>query len=353
MVVYSSIPAEVRRQIHKKVADHLRRTNAHVTLLAHHSYEADDGVRGIDELDQAGSWSVRHLDLRTAISSYSRALDLVRREWGKARMPEQELEQLAVGLARRLARILRLTDEPQTARGVLEEALSIAAGNESSRAELRYDLGCIDLDAGNLPRAVRHLELARSDAMASSSDYILSEILRELARAVGLQGAGEQAGELIIASLEASRRASGSRGEPDWTALLGVAATSAQVGFLERARGYLLDALQEAETARSIPGKLRVIVQMAQVHESNSEWSEAEMRLGQALDLLPQVGDRTLEVTLLIDLGRMRRIQGDVEKARKWLDRAVARARSIGWWDGIKRVEREIEMLKYAVPQAL
>jgi hypothetical protein len=132
-----------------------------------------------------------------------------------------------------------------------------------------------------------------------------------------------------------------------------VATTSAQVGFLERARGYLLDALQEAETARSVPGKLRVILQMAKVHESNSEWSEAEIRLSQALDLAPQVGDRTLEATILTDLGRLRRIHGDVEQARKWLDRAVARAKTVGWWDGIKEVEREIEMLKYAVPQAL
>jgi serine/threonine protein kinase/tetratricopeptide (TPR) repeat protein len=353
MVVYSSIPAEVRRQIHLKVADHLRRTNAHVGALASHSYEADDGVHGIDDLDKAAAWAVQCLDFRTAKTEYSRALDMVRHEWGKARMPEQDLEQLAVGLARRLAKILRQTDEPQTARGILEEALSIAAGNEASRAELRFDLGCIDLDQGNLPRAVRHLELARGDAVASSSDYILAEILKELARAIGLQGESERAGELLLESLAASRRAFGSKGEPDWQTLLEVASTCRQINFLDRARGYLLDALQEAETARSIPGKLRIIVQMAQVHEGNSEWGEAEMRLTQALDLVSQVGDRTLEATIMIDLGRLRRIQGDVEQARKWLDRAVARTKAVGWWDGIKMVEREREMLKYAVPQAL
>jgi eukaryotic-like serine/threonine-protein kinase len=353
MVVYSSIPAEVRRQIHAAVAEHLRLLDAPVTAVAYHAYEADDGPRAVEELDRAGAQSVRALDLPAAVQRYSRAIELLRREWGRGRMREGDLDGLTVDLAHRLADALRQTGDTLAARGVLEETLSVAAGEAASRAGLRLDLARIDLELGNLQRAVRHLELALADAEASRDDRILGEVTRELARAVGLLEDRDRAGQLIIQSLAASARATGRRGDPSWRNLLDVATTCTQIGFTERARGYLLDALQQAENERSITGKLQVIMRMADAHMLSSEWSEAQMRLTQALDLVAQVGDRTRKAKLLTDLGRTYRIQGDVEEGRKHLEGAVRVARVIGWWEGLKRAEREIEMLRLAAPQVL
>jgi tetratricopeptide (TPR) repeat protein len=246
-----------------------------------------------------------------------------------------------------------MTGEAHTARGILEEALSIAAGRGDSRAKLRLDLGRLDLEQGNIPRAIRHLELARQDAGAEVSDYQIAEILKELALAQGLSGEEELSAGLILDSLSAARRASGHRGEASWEMLLALAETCAEIGVADRARGYLLDALQGAESERSLPGKLQITMQMAKVHEDGGEWDEAEMRLLQALDLVVQIGDRTCEAAMLIDIGRLYRIRGDVERARKRLDQAVQRARAVGWWDGLKQVEREVEMLRYAMPNAL
>jgi len=352
MVVYSSIPAEVRRGIHLRVVEHLRRIDGPAATLAFHSYEADSD-RAIEELDQAGALALQCLDHQSASQYFSRALEMVRREWGKGRLREAELEQTAVGLARRLAIVLNESGESQMAQGVLEEALSVAAGVESSRAALRLDMGRVDLERGNLQRATRHLELARGDAEHGGSSYLLGEVLRELARAVGLQGEIDRAGTLLLQSLEASREAGGPRGEPGWRALLSVASTCAQLGFEDRARGYLLDALQEAENASSIPGKLQVTAQMATMHLTSNEWTEAEMRLRQALDLVAQVGDRSLEAVLCIELGRLHRIRGEVELARKELEQALRLARAMGHGEAVKSGEQEMEMLRYARPQAL
>jgi serine/threonine-protein kinase len=351
-VTYSSIPAEVRRNIHLRVYEHLRRSDAPAATLAYHAYEAD-AERAIEELDQAGALSLQVMDLGAASGFLSRALEMVRREWGKGRMGEGELERTAVELARRLATVLMHNDQAQMARGVLEEALSVAAANDSTRAELRIDLGRVDLEQGNLQRAARHLELARLDAERCSSDFLAGEALRELARAVGLLGEKDRASELLLLSVDASRRASGQRGEPGWKTLLALATTCRQLGLDERAQGYLLDALQEAGNASSIPGKLLATVEMAMIHLGNNEWSAAEMRLAQALDLVGQTGDRTMESNMHTELGRLQRIKGEVEKARRELEQALKLARSIRYTDGIKRAQQEIEMLRYARPQAL
>ena len=351
MVAYSSIPAEVRRTIHLNIVEYLRRTDASAAVLAYHSYEADSD-RAIEELDQAGVLSLQCLDYESASQHLSRALEMVRREWGKGRMAEGDLEQTAVGLARRLATVLKQGGESQMAQGVLEEALSVAAGVEASRAALRLDLGRVDLDRGNLQRAARHLELAQVDAERSGSHYLLGEVLRELARAVGLQGEVQRAGALLLGSLDASR-AGGARGEPGWKAQLAVATTCTQLGLEDRARGYLLDALQEAESASSVPGKLRVTTEIANAHLTSNEWGEAQMRLHQGLDLVGQVGDRSFEASLRIELGRLHRIQGDVVPAREELERALRLARIVGHVEAVQRAEQEIEMLRYARPQAL
>ena len=353
MVVYSSIPAEVRREMHQAVAEHLRQTDAPVTTVAYHAYEADDGPRAVEELDRAGVWSTRCLDPHGAIRYYTNALDLVRREWGRGRVAAVELDQMAVDLALRLAEVLRQTDDPLTTEGVLGEALSVAAGHDSERARLRLELGRLDLERGNLQRAIRHLQLARSDAQAAKSPWLLGEITRELARAQGLMGERGEAGQLLFSAIEESTRASGQHRGPSWSTLLGAAATSAQIGFPERAQGYLLDALQQAENDRSLQGKLQVVTKMASLHQASGEWAEAELRITQGLDLVSQIGDRTRRAELLLSLGRLRRISGDVEGAREYLDDALRICRRLDWAEGVMMVEQESEMLRFAVPQSL
>ncbi|MCC6752321.1 MAG: protein kinase [Deltaproteobacteria bacterium] len=352
MVVYSSIPAEVRREIHGRAARLLREEGRPDVAVATHAYESDDSPVAIRELERVGLLSARWLDHPGAIRQYSRAVELIRREWGRGRMSPTDLDHLAVQLAQRLSTALRANGDLVAAEGVLEEILSVAAGHEKARASLRLELGRIDLERGNVKRAGRRLELALVDARAAGDEGLMGEVTRELARAVGLGGDRERAGRMLLQALELTGRIAHPR-EPAWSTLLSVAVVCSQVGFAGRALGYLLDALQLAERDRSASAKLRIVVQMAEVHLSCGEWTEAQMRATQAIELAKQVGDRARHAALLLHLGRIHRIGGDVEEARRKLDEAVEVARSIDWWEGIRRVEQETEMLRYALPQVL
>jgi tetratricopeptide (TPR) repeat protein len=247
-----------------------------------------------------------------------------------------------------LAQILRERGEPQTARGILEEALSVGAGNNTSRASLRFDLGCLALEQGDLPRSIRHLELARLDGIESQSEMVLGKVLKELARAVGLQGDKTRASALLVQSAKASQKAKGAGLRLDWETHLDLALANIQLGFLEQALAHLHNAIQEAEVAKSITGMLSTTVQFAQLYMMNNEWTDAVVCLERALELAIQIGDRTQQSHLLIELGRVRRFQGEIALSRDLLEQAAVKSQNIGWWEGSKRGESELEMLKYA-----
>ncbi len=349
LVIFSSIPAEFRRRQHQFIAEHLRALKAPVTDVAYHSYEAEDGPHALDELCRAGNWAVRCLDYKGAVLWYSRAMDIVRKEWGKGRMEAFELDDLAVDLAHRMARALRASGDTITARGTLEETLSVAAGKASSRAELRLELGRIYRDMGNLQRAARHLQLARSDleSVPPEGRSLRWEVSRQLARVLGLLGQRDAAGKLIMESVQEEA----SEGDPSWTALLESAVICYQVGLPDRARGFLLDSLQQADAERSIPGKMKVLIRMAEMHMNSKEWHMAEMRLSQAIDLITsrKTGDRTQEVKLKISVAWLRRVQNNNVQAKELLENALIMARSIDYKEGIERALSEMQAVELAM----
>lgn len=352
MVVYSTIPAEVRREMHQRIASYLRQNNASFTAIAFHAYEGDDGPQAVEELDRAGAWSTRCLDSKSAIVNYTNALDLVRREWGRGRVSASDLDKTAVDLALRLAEVLKQNNDALTAEGVIGEALSVAAGHDSVRAELRLALGRLDIDRGNFQRAIRHLQLAQLDASAADSPYLIGETSRELARAHGLNGEKDEASKLLFDALDKSVEASG-QPMASWQVLLEAANICLQIDYPSRAQGYLLDALQQAEKDNSVYGKLQVIRKMAALHQTNSEWNEAEVRINQGIELCILLGDRTQRIELHLSLGRMRRIAGEVEEARKHIDAAMLLCTELKWIEGIELVKQESEMLRFALPQSL
>ena len=365
LVVQTSIPAEVRRTLHKAVARKMRQQEhapATRTLLAYHASEAEDVPQALDELHDAGEWAFACLDPETAVQLYSKALEMVRKEWGRGRLDAQALDDKAVELTLHLARALRQTGDVLTARGILEEMLSVAAGEALSRGRLRLELGRINLDLGRLQRAARQLTLARTDAKSAGDPKLRAELDQQLARTEGLLGRKEEAGRML------TRRGSGmyvrvgggeegaaSEQAGGWRSLLERAKICTQINLQERAFGLLLDALQQAEDERSATGKLRVNLLMADMHNRSSEWSMAEMKFNQVLNLLQigEVGYRTLKFKVLLDLGRIRRIQGDATGGRRHLEKALRMALEVCDWQAIERAEHEMDMLRFAQPRQL
>jgi tetratricopeptide (TPR) repeat protein len=349
-VVYSAIPAEVRRLLHRNVAAIMRRSGStEQAVIAFHAYQGDDGPNAISELECAAAWAASCLADDQATMCHTWALQLIRREWGRGRMSASALDEHAVDLAVRLATLLKQRGEYATAEGVLEEVLSVAAGSGESRARLRLVLGELDLARGNLQRAMRHLQLAAEDSRSSSRVDLIRGVNFCLARTMGLMGHTRQAGSTLVEgmkSIDQSDRYS-------WETLLSAAVVHAQVSLGERARGYLLDALRAAEAEQALVGRLRVVVALGEEHLRAHEWAEAEIRLEEGIRLCASAGARRLKAKLLVDLGRVHRIAGAVEEARGKLEEAAAVCRRLGWSAGIERAEQEVELLRLALPQPL
>lgn len=353
VLVYSGIPAEVRREMHQSIARELREQGGGaVAALAYHAHRADDGLRAIGELERAGVECEQSLAGLEATRCYTAALELVRREWGRGGVATPGLDATAVELTLRLAEVLRQRGETQTAAGVLGEILSVAATDSAARARLHLGLGRLDLDRAQPQRALRHLQLARADAGTIGEPALLAEVVRELALANGLVGDRGLAGRLIVESLELGRQGEASQqaeaNPPEWATLLAAARTCAQIGFSERARNYLTRALDDALARRAAAGALEIASELVRLHQSSGQWAEAELRARQALEIAGDHADRTRIAELRISLGRLRRIAGDSADSRSQLDEAAAICRTIGWWEGLQRVEQEVEMLRLA-----
>ncbi|MBK6848671.1 MAG: protein kinase [Proteobacteria bacterium] len=364
VLVYSGIPAEVRREMHQVIARGLREQgDASCTALAYHAHRADDGLAAISALERAGMVCQQSLAVHEATTHYTAALELVRREWGRGGVATPELDESAVGVTLRLADVLRQRGETLSAAGVLGEILSVAATDSASRARLHLELGRLDLDRAQPQRALRHLQLARADAEKVGQPALLAEVVRELALASGLGGDRGLAGRLIVESLELGRQELGeqelgeqgddaSRGSgqalAEWPTLLAAARTCAQIGFSERARSYLTRAFDDAHGRHAAGGALEIATELVRLHQSAGQWDEAERRARQALELARAGADRTRIAELRITLGRLRRIAGDTEDSRQQLDEAETLCRTIGWWEGLQRVEQEVEMLRLA-----
>ena len=357
-VAYSSIPAEVRREMHQTVGKSQRTRGGSITQVSYHAYQGDDGPTAVDELDKAGRWAAQCLDAQGAIGHYTKALNLIRREWGRGRVAAFELDRLAVNLALRLADVLCETGDTLTAVGVLEEILSVAAGDGDSRAALRMQLGRIDLDKGNFERAVRHLELARVDTESGRSQKLVTEVMLELARAKSLMGERDLAQKLVDEALDTRRRKdiSPRRGAsrkqppnapepPSWKEYLSAATTSSRSGHIDRAKELAQHAFQQAQDSDEPSGMLSVLMRMIEIHQGRAEWTDAERKINQGLKVAHQVGDRTGRSELLMALSRIRRIAGDTDGATRYLNEAISLCRTIGWWDGIKQAEQEAQMV--------
>lgn len=251
---------------------------------------------------------------------------------------------MAVDLALRLAAALRETNQAQMAEGILEEVLSVAAGNDMARARLRLHLGRIDMERGNVQRAVRHLQLAQVDARATASNGILGEIIRELARARALMGEREDAAKLLTESLEVTTREDDASG-PRWEAWLSTATICLEIGFPERAREHLEQAMRDEQLGRSVLGRLKVMAQMGEVCLSQAEWDKAEHYIARALELAKTIGDHTRQAELLIQMGRVRRTQGSVKEGRRYLQSAAEVCRRIGWSEGLRLAQEESDIL--------
>lgn len=334
-VLHSSIPAEVRKHLHGLVADLLRSRGALPLRIADHAYQGDIGPQAIEDLQRAAGHATELLDDTLANFWNLRALEMVRREWGRARVDADRLDEQAIAIALHLADGLRHKGDFSLAEGILEEVLSSVAAGPTARARLRLALGEMDLARRNHRRALRRLQLAQNDAVADPDPLLMQAISRELARALGALGERDAAEQLLLAALSTSDQIT-------WRQLLLTANVGLEIGIEERLADLHPTQWQNAASEAPFAAASEIYRAQAQIAQRVGRYAAAEsaLMLGQGAAL--KSGDRSMQVRLTIELGKVQSISGKIAQAQISYSKAEALAESLHWPKGMELARTEM-----------
>jgi|GEM_PF-6389732 serine/threonine protein kinase/tetratricopeptide (TPR) repeat protein len=337
-VIHSSIPAEVRKHLHSLVAELLRRRGGVPLKIADHAYQGDIGPQAIEDLQRAAAQAQALLDDPLAVFWNMRALELVRREWGRARVDAERLDEQAIEIALALADALQHKRDFSLAEGILEEVLSSVAAGPIARAKLRLSLGRMDLARRNHRRALRRLQLAQNDAVASPEPILMQAISRELARALGALGERDAAEQLLLSALPSSD-------EITWSQLLSTAQVGLEIGLEERLAGLNAEQWQNAASGAPYVAAAEIYLAQAQIAVRVGRLGAAENALVRGYGAAFKSGDRSRQLEITSELGRVQALAGKIDEATQSYRQARDLAEALHWTEGFERVATELEKI--------
>jgi len=317
--------------------EHYRRfgTEAHTrTLDTHAGTEGRDALRlDLENLVAAAERAIARGDGPTAIDASMAAAEVLRFRGplAVARRLADTLPMDGTGLplatedlvrAHRLkGAVLRLSGDAEAARTHQATALDLAREHGLPEADLRCNLGVVELNLGQVSAAHDHFEAAlglyRRDADVGGEGLAL----RCLGSLLAQQGHTEEALTLYGHALELLQSVGNRRAEAE---LLG------NMASLHRARGDLGDARalhQDALLLHGLLGHKRgqgiVLTNLGNLEAQQGHLAEARHHYRAALDIHRQVGNRRAEGVVLGALGALLHQEGDFDEANTTLLEAL------------------------------
>ena len=280
-LVAASIPAEARRELHRRAYEAVSELHAPEEVRAAHAFRGVGPVTSLVVLEKAGDKSMARGDHLGAVLEYRRALELARRETLES--GDTVYDRAIATFSRKLGEALARSGDASGADGVLREALDLTMPKSPDRAKMLLSLGriaarrdrprdamryfgqALELVAGVEPTVESHLQVAigrirriegdphhaanayrRALELFSEIDAPVETVARtrlELADALTAAGDHEGAGE-ELRNVEASGRACGG------TSL--VARAVGMLGSIDELAGRARDAQVRYEEAASL-----------------------------------------------------------------------------------------------------
>ncbi len=175
-LVEASIPAEARRDLHRRAYTVLSELRAPEEIRAMHAFRGVDPVSSLVVLERAGDAAMGRGDHLGAVLEYRRALELARRETLES--GDTVLDRAISTFSRKLGEAMARAGDPAGADGVLREALDLTAPRSAERARMLLSLGriaarrdrprdamrqfgqALELVAGVEPEIESHLQVA-------------------------------------------------------------------------------------------------------------------------------------------------------------------------------------------------
>ncbi len=294
-LVETSIPAAVRREMHRRALRAATEASEPIEVRAEHAFRSGGGMAALLLLDGMGAAATRRGLFEDAVLAYRRALDLVRQAM-YAQRPEGD-EGTFVRFVSKLGEAMMCTGDLSGAEGLLREALEYVGPSDVQRGRIALLLGQVSRLRERHQEASRWLQEAVAIGARYVDGHVVARAKLELARLRRAEGdtlGAANAHRLAVEALDAAEAPVGWR----------------LTGRLERAQ-VLID-LGDAEEAERV---LREALELADRFEEGALAARCRGELGALLELR---GARAEAAESYALAARQAVASGDVEGYRRW-----------------------------------
>ena len=336
-VVYDSIPAHVRRDLHSKAAQLLSEKGEPPSLLGHHYELAGSFEQAAPLLSHGGDDAAHELDEMGARRLFQRALGAARQVLLSDDDPAKRAQFVTVAV--KLAESLRVSGELGLARGLIEEVQYHCAESRALRAQLLRASAHLQGSKGEVPEALRSLREAIGLSIISGQRDLLCELYLDVATTQLREGqVAEATAELEegIDLVTAGEGGAGTDGPPSlWRLLLRLAQLYALEGKRPEAVRAGQHALRHANRVGARVGAARIQSMLAGQLEELGDTERARELRRAAVEEMRRLGDRRATAELLLDGARPTKTYAPIGPSS--LREAQELAEEIGWTEGVER----------------
>ncbi len=294
-LVEASIPAEARRELHRRAFEVLSELRAPEEVRAVHAYSGVDPVISLVVLEKAGDASMNRGDHLGAVLQYRRALELARRQTLES--GDTVYDRAIATFSRKLGEALARSGDASGADGVLREALDLTAPNSADRAKMLLSLGRIAARRDRPRDAMRQYGQAL-ELVAGLEPSIESHLQVAIGRIRRIEGDPQHAANAYRRALE----------------LFGEIGATADT--ISRARLELADALTAAGDHEGAAHELAIVERDGRVNGGSSLVARAVGMLGSIDELAGRARDAQQRYEEAATLAAE---AGDAPGYRRWL----------------------------------
>jgi serine/threonine-protein kinase len=340
-VAYAMLEAPRRSFLHAQAASRTEASLRDVHVRALHLLRAGT-TDCIDALVENAEVAASRFDDFTAV-------ELLRASLRACDLPANASDSgRRIDVVCRLANALMYADGGDQAVRLLEQERQRVRAIPMLHARVSKLLGRVLLRRNDPSGAVRMLRSAMAVASARGLRHDLLDIYTDLGRALGNAGDPKQGLQEMLEGLDLCTLGEGPRAPVDvdlWRYLTEVASLMAQVGRLREARMWCEHALFQAERRARPLGIMRATVMLAWLTKEVAQPVLSEQYRASALEKARHLGDRKTTAELLIERGKLRIHDGELEEAEHCLLEAHSLASVIEWEEGLAQIDAELALL--------
>lgn len=286
-LVAASIPAEARRELHRRAFEILSELRVPQEVRAVHAFRGVDPVTSLVVLEKAGGASMARGDHLGAVLQYRRALELARRQTLES--GDTVYDRAIATFSRKLGEALARSGDASGADGVLREALDLTAPRSADRAKMLLSLGRIAARRDRPRDAMRHFGQAL-ELVAGVEASIESHLQVAIGRIRRIEGDPQHAANAYRRALELFAEINASA-DMISRARLELADALTAAGDHEGAAHELSSVERDGKASGGTSLVARAVGMLGSIDELAGRGRDAQVRYEEAASLAADAGD--------------------------------------------------------------